>query len=100
MGWTLLCLVLVIALPATTHEGWTLLAVPLLAAFGWAAGDLVERHRAERSMRSRVRSAVDELEEWLRSGSYVAVPVLAHEYCPVCGVPTDPASGRCVRHGR
>ncbi len=99
------CLVLVVALPSVTELPWTVALAAVGGAIVWLGWRAVDRHRDERTIRAIARDAIAELEHWLGTERRLASTVdlaskadLAREYCPLCGRPTSPVTGRCGVH--
>lgn len=100
--WVAICIVaalLTIGFGDMRALAW--LAVPTVAAVASLLWPLVRRFQAERRVKNEVAEGIASLESWLRtapglaSASHGAVV----ECCPICGLPVDPCSARCRRHG-
>lgn len=102
-GWTIACLVTaataLMAAAATHHVIISVLAGVTVAMCypAWLFGLQVRRRRETRQEAAR---GIAELESWLtrqRGGGKVA-PGGVPERCPICGHPSNPTTGRCLRH--
>jgi hypothetical protein len=100
--WIAICTVaalLIIGFGGGPALAW--LAVPAAGAGASLLWPVARRRWTARRVKAEAAEGIERLESWLRTapGLASASRGAVVECCPICGLPVDPCSAKCRRHG-